>query len=318
MSLASAFGHDCRAISDGLRGTLMPLVALAALFGVSGTLSPARAQVIVETVNGRPITDIDIAQRQKLLKVLRKPTGREAAIQSLVDDQLELQETSQYGIKPTDTQIGQEVVRTAQDMKIPAQTLFAELQHSGVSENHFKEHFSAQVAFLGLMQAFQKGVEASETEVRAELAKEGDKVHATEYRIHQVIFTLPATKTMEIIKGRVAAADQLRTRFSDCASGLPLARNMDNVAVKEEIVTNSAKLSEGLRQMFDKTPAGHLTAPQRTTDGIEMIAICSKSTTHDDTAERTAISERLLAGELKQNAERRLKELREHAIIVKK
>jgi peptidyl-prolyl cis-trans isomerase SurA len=69
--------------------------------------------------------------------------------------------------------------------------------------------------------------------------------------------------------------------------------------------------------MFDKTEVGHLTAPQRTGEGIEMIAICGRTASNDDTALRAQISERLLDAELQQDAARRLKELRSHAVIVK-
>jgi peptidyl-prolyl cis-trans isomerase SurA len=68
---------------------------------------------------------------------------------------------------------------------------------------------------------------------------------------------------------------------------------------------------------LDKTPVGHLTAPERTADGIEMIAVCSKSISKDDTAVRKAISERLLSAEMRSDAARRLVELRSYAVIVK-
>lgn len=296
------------------------LALAASLYGMFGAVPEAHAQAIVTTVNGSPITDIDIGQRMKLLRVLRQPASREAALQSLIDDKLRHQEMALYQINPTDAQIGQQIVRTATDMKITPEALIGALQRGGVSEAHFKEHFSALSGFDGLMQAFHKGVEPSETEINAELAKEGNKATAnTEYRIRQILFVVPrSANSLAAVKGRMEAAQQLRARFSSCGTGIALARGMDNVAVKDEIVRNSGQISEQLRKLLEKTPEGRLTAPQRTPEGIEMIAVCSKGTSTDDSAIRATISAKLLYREMETAAEKRLKVLREHAVIVKR
>jgi peptidyl-prolyl cis-trans isomerase SurA len=44
---------------------------------------PAFAQAIIASINGDPITNIDIDERMKMLRVLHKPATREAAIESL-------------------------------------------------------------------------------------------------------------------------------------------------------------------------------------------------------------------------------------------
>ncbi len=93
---------------------------------------------------------------------------------------------------------------------------------------------------------------------------------------------------------------------------------MDDVAVKDEITRNSSQISEGLKQLLDKTPVGHLTAPQRTSGGIEMIAVCSKGASKDDSAIRKAISDKLLAAEYENDAAKRLKEMRANAVVVKR
>ncbi len=321
MTLSGAFRRDCCKLLPIPVWTKLSIVLATALFcSLFGSLPQAHAQAIIATVNGDPITDLDLAQRMKLLRVLREPASREAALQSLIDEQLELQETAAYKIKPNDTEIGQQIVRKANAMKIAPEALVAELQRAGVLQSHFKDHFAAILAFDSLIEAFHKGVEASESQVRAELAREGGIAAAgTEYKIRQVIFVIPTTaNTPPAIKSRMEAAEQLRARFSDCASGLALARAMDNVAVREEIVRNSSQIGVVLKQLLDKTGAGHLTPPQRTQEGIEMIAVCSMGASTDDTALRAAISAKLVNAEVEANAAKRLKELRAHAIIVKK
>lgn len=314
--------RNCRALfSQSGQSTLAILLTTVTLLGgVAAAPSRAWAQEIIATVNGQPITDLDLSQREKLMRVLRQPTTRDAAMQSLIDDALENQETSQFGVKPSDAEIGQEMMRTARKLKIAPEVFFGELQRSGASDGHIKDHFSAELSFFSLMQAFHKGVEASENQIDAELAKEGGKSALTQYRLRQVIFVIPTNiaKDQSALKGRVAAAEQLRARFSDCDSGLPLARSMDNVAVREEIIRDSLQLGEQMKQLFDKTPTGHLTPPSRSAEGIEMIAVCGKSAATDDSSIRAEISQQILAGEIDIAAQKRLQELRSNAVIVKK
>jgi peptidyl-prolyl cis-trans isomerase SurA len=278
----------------------------------------AQAQAIIETVNGTPITTIDVEQRMKLLRVLHKPAGRDAAIASMVDDTLKLDETSKFKIKASDTDIGQQIAKAATGLKMSPEGLLTAIRGAGVTEGHFRDHFASRFTFYALVQAYNKGVEASETQVREELAKEAGKTPETEYAVRQVVFTLTDATSVEKINNRLHEAEQLRSRFNDCASGLPLARGMDNVAVKEEIRRHATQLNEHLRQLLDKTPTGHLTPPQRSNEGVEMIAVCSKTASKDDSTLRTAISERLLAVQIDADADKKLQELRSHAVIVKK
>jgi peptidyl-prolyl cis-trans isomerase SurA len=279
----------------------------------------AQAQAIVATVNGTPITNVDVEQRIKLLHILHENAGKDAALQSLIDDNLKLDETSKYKIKAGDAEIGQQISRTAAKLKMEPQALLAAMRAAGLPDAHIKDHFASGFTFHVLMQAYHKGIEASETQIRAELAKEGGKAAAgTDYTVHQIVFTIPLPLTMEKLNGRTHAAEQLRARFTDCTTGLPLARGMDDVAVKEQVRRNAKQLSEPVRQMLDNTAIGHLTPPARTSEGIEMLAVCGKTASTDDTLARAAISERLLAAQLDAEGEKKLLELRSQAVIEKR
>jgi len=56
------------------------IAAIAASMALPG--GPAFAQEIVASINGDPITNIDIDERIKMLRVLRKPATRDAAIRA--------------------------------------------------------------------------------------------------------------------------------------------------------------------------------------------------------------------------------------------
>ncbi|MGH6819690.1 MAG: hypothetical protein ACREDU_02375 [Methylocella sp.] len=293
------------------------LAAIAAFMALAG--GPAFAQEIVASINGDPITNIDIDERMKMLRVLRKPATRDAAIESLFTDRLESQEAGKFSIDPRDSDISQQIGTVAQDMKLAPDALVGALQRAGVTADHFKAHFGADLAFYVLVKALNKGVEASEEQVRAELAKQGGKAASgTEYTVRQIIFAIPRSAPVAALTERAREAEQLRGRFTDCDTGLPLARAMNDVTVRESLIKTSVEIGEGLRQLLDKTPAGHLTAPQRSSEGLEMIAVCAKGTAKDDSAARAAISQKILAAHIAADGERRLKELRARAVIVQR
>ncbi|WP_374307477.1 hypothetical protein [Methylocella sp.] len=302
--------------------TLLRLLAGAALAALlvaaPAAFSPAAAQAIVASVNGYPVTDVDIAQRMKLLKALRQNASRDAAIESMFADRLKLQEASKYGVNPRDSDIGPEITREAMALNMDPQALLQALNASGASTEHVKDHFRAELAFFALVQALNKGVEASETQVRAELAKQGGKAAAgASYTVQQVIFTLPGGASPAQVNARAKEAEALRARFTDCATGAPLARQLNDVTVRDPLTRTSAELSPPLRALLDKTPIGHLTAPQRSTSGLEMVAVCARGAAKDDTAIRQQIAQKLLAAQIEADAQRRFKELRAKAVIVK-
>jgi peptidyl-prolyl cis-trans isomerase SurA len=240
-------------------GFYMIFAAITAVLAPAG--SPAFAQAIITSINGDPITNIDIDERMKMLRILHKPAAREAAIESLYKDRLESQEASKFGLNLKDSDISQEIVKVAKTMKIAPDALVGELEHAGVTADHFKAHFRADMAFGVLVQALNKGVEASEEQVRAELAKQGGKAAAgTEYTVREIIFAVPHATTAAALTERAHEAEELRARFNDCDTGLPMARALNDVTVRDPVIKTSLEMNDALRQLLDKTPAGHLTA----------------------------------------------------------
>jgi peptidyl-prolyl cis-trans isomerase SurA len=295
------------------------IIALVLLSPAFTRLDTAFAQVIIATVNNDPITNIDLEQRIKLQKVLRKPATSEAALDSLIDDRVKSGETKKYNIKLTDSEINHEIARVAGELKIDPNSMVAELEHAGVSADHFKAHFQTDYAFNLLVQALNKGVEASETEVRAELEKQGGKsASGIEYSVRQIILPTAVNAPPATVEARAHAAELIHTKFTDCATGVPMLQAMDDVVVRNPLSRSAIQLGEGLKQVLDKTPVGHVTMPQRTASGFEMLALCSRGASKDDTAAREAISQKILAAHYAAEEARLLKELRSHAVIQKK
>src|ERR1700724_1373637 len=88
------------------------LAAFAPFMALAG--GPAFAQEIIASINGDPITNIDIDERIKMLRVLRKPATRDAAIESLFTDRLEFHEADKFGVDPKESDISQQIITVAQ------------------------------------------------------------------------------------------------------------------------------------------------------------------------------------------------------------
>ncbi len=277
-----------------------------------------RKSCTVATVNDDPITDYDIGERIKLNQVLHRPTTRDAALQDIIVDRLKIGETLKFKINPSDQDIGNAIAVTARQMKTQPQAIIAGLQAAHIAQSEWKEHWKAEWVWGAYTRAMNKMLDVSNSEVRAEAAKEPNKTPSDQYTLRQVIMTLPPTASPAQVESRTREATQLRARFTDCTQGVQLANAIDNVAVKAPLTRSTTALGEQLKDLLDKTPVGHLTPPSRTTDGIEMVALCSKSALQDDTERDAQIRSELLDQRLQAASEKLLKDVRDHAIIVMK
>lgn len=301
-----------------MTGKSFLVMALALMANMIGLNFAAMAQNVVITVNDSPITNYDIAQRIKLLSVLRLPANQQAAVESLISDRLQLIETRKYGVNVGEQDIANEATREAGERKISPQQLAAGLQRAGIDRQHWQEHWRAKSSWRLLVAALNKSVSVSEEEVRAELAKKGSSISAQEFRIQQIILIVPRDAGPAAYNARSAEAQSLRSRFRDCASGIQLARALRDVAVQPQVSRRASTLSAELVALLDRTPVGQLTPPSRGPTGIEMVAVCGKSDAGAGSAASESIRETLLARKLQADADRRLAELRKRAIIVRR
>ncbi len=302
-------------LSGLVRAVLFAFVLLGATASPHGA---ARAQAIVVVANGDPVTSIDIEQRMKLLRTLHRPASRDAAIESMIEERLKVREAARFGVNVTDNEIGEEVTAYANKMKTTPQAILGEIERAGVQREHFVNFFKAELGFDVLVKALNKGVEASEVQVRAELAKAGGKSAITQYTMRQIVMTLEPTASPTAVAARAKEAEALRARFTSCESGIPYAKTLSGVAIREELTRSSTSLNAQLKEILDKTPIGHLTQPSRTTSGLEMLAICGRGAAKDDSELRKVIADRLLQVHLDQDTAARVKEMRAHAVIEKR
>ena len=298
-----------------MRRRTISTLLLACLAWAALCMAPARAQEVAVSVNGDPITSYDIEQRIKLLRGLHKGGGRDAAIESLVSDRLKMHEATRFGINIGDDEIGSQVQDDARKLKLSYGQLMADVTKSGASAEHVRNHFKSELSFVVLFKAMNRGVEASESAVRGELAKEKGKGSVTAYQMRQVVFTLSPSDGPAQVEAALKQAQALRARFTSCESGLPYAKSLPGVAVRAKLLRDSTQLNDQIKDVLDKTPIGHLTEPSRSGNGFELIAVCGRGAPTDDEQLRKQIGERLLDEHIRAQAETKYREMRRTAVI---
>jgi len=293
--------------------------ALAAVIMIAGA-SIARAQQIVALVDGVPITELDIAQRTKLEQLsTQKTPSRQDILNTLVDEILEVQEASRFGIDVPKSEIDSSFSTVAQRMGIDTKKLTDILNNAGSSADALKSRIKAQLAWTALVRGrFKASLEVADSAVEAELhlqqPDQKDDV-GYEYNLRPIVFIVPPGAPDAAYDTRKREADALRSRFTDCASGIPFARALDEVAVRDTVIKFSADLPQQSRDILDQVEVGHLTPPERTSEGLQMFAVCSKTQTKNDTPEQKKIRDQLFEKKFGAQAAAYLRKLRREAMI---
>jgi peptidyl-prolyl cis-trans isomerase SurA len=293
------------------------IVAAVAAFG-----SPAHAQQVILLVNGTPITDRDIAHREKFIEMSsHKKASRQEAINSLIDEILELKEAARYSLEPSDTDVQQAYDNVASGMGVDAQKLTQILTNGGASADTLKHRLKAQIAWTTLVRGrYKVSLEIADKDVEAELQlhQPADKEKSQtgyEYTLRPIVLIVPRGSPDSAYEARKRDADALRGRFTSCTDGIPFARGLAEVAVRDPVNRSSADLPPPLRAILDSVELGHLTPPEQTAEGIQMFAICSKKETKTEAPGLKEARDKNFEQKFGAKAKRYLSDLRRQAMI---
>jgi peptidyl-prolyl cis-trans isomerase SurA len=291
------------------------------IFAITTTMSfPARAQQIVLLVNGSPITDLDIAHREKFLEMSNhKKASRQEAINSLVDETLEIKEAARYSLDVPDADVQSAYDNVASNMGVDAQKLTQILSNGGASADTLKHRLKAQIAWTTLVRGrFKVSLEIADKDVEAELQLHQPQENAQvgyEYVVRPIVLIVPRGSPDAAYEARKRDADALRGRFANCTDGIPFARGLPEVAVRDPINKSSADLLPALRTILDNVEIGHLTPPEQTAEGIQMFAVCSKKESKTDAPGLKEVRDKMFEKKFGAKANRYLADLRRQAMI---
>jgi peptidyl-prolyl cis-trans isomerase SurA len=126
---------------------------------------------------------------------------------------------------------------------------------------------------------------------------------------------LPRGSAQPAVEARRKEAEALRNRLQTCAEANSFFKTMQNAAIRDPVTKTSADLPQPLRDLLDKTPIGHLTEPEVTKQGIEMVALCARNPTTIDTPKKKEIREKLYSEKYEAKSKAYLDECRKASMI---
>jgi peptidyl-prolyl cis-trans isomerase SurA len=269
--------------------------------------SPSRAQTVAVMVNGEPITNYDIEQRSKLTTLTtHKPANRQQVIDELIDEKVKIREGKKFGVDPTSSDIDQSYAAMSSRMRITPEQLTKSLESQGIRPDTLKARMKAEMIWSSLVRGrFKQSLQVGEKEVAAAVQVKSDdkqEVEAFEYRMQPIVLIVPRGSAPSAVETRRKEAEALRSRVQSCDEA--------NAYFK-----TSADIPAVLREVLDKTPIGHLTAPEVTKQGVEMVALCGRKPTTVDTPKKKEIRDRMYAEKYEAKSKSYLQEVRKAAMI---
>jgi peptidyl-prolyl cis-trans isomerase SurA len=296
------------------------LACAAALF-LMICISPLRAQSVAVMVNGEPITNYDIEQRGKLnFLTTHKPADRKEVISELIDEKVKIKEAKKFGVDPTSSDIDQSFAAMSSRMRITPDQLTKSLESQGIRPDTLKARIKAEMVWTSLVRGrYKESLQVGEKEVAAAVqgggAEEKQESDAFEYRLQPIVLIVPRGSAASALESRQKEAEVLRNRVQSCDEANTLFKSMQNAAIREAVTKTSADIPPALRDLLDKTPIGHLTPPEVTKQGVEMVALCGRKPTTIDTPKKKAIRDKMFADKYEAKSKAYLQEVRKAAMI---
>jgi peptidyl-prolyl cis-trans isomerase SurA len=207
---------------------MMRQLFLAALLGLA-MLGPARAQMLAgETLDQViAVVDEDVILRSELdravTNILAQYAGRNAqlpprdvlekqVLERLIFIRLQVQRADSTGIKVSDTELDQAVMRLAQENNATVDQLRASLERDGFSYDDFRRTMREELQVQRLRQRFvQSRVQVTETEVDILLASGGLK--RGEVRLSHILVGVPDGASPAQIQAAKEKAQQVRAEI---------------------------------------------------------------------------------------------------------
>ena len=315
-------------VDESIRVARMKIFAALAGYGralaaaIFVLASPgAFAQNVAVIVNGDPITEFDIDQRTRFLKLSSpKPATRSQVLNELIDEKLKVREGKRWGLEISDSDIDSAYAGMGERMHKNAAELTQDLQKAGVEPTTLKSRIRADIVWQQLVRGrFSASLQASDKDVELALSKNAENQETTtEYTIRPILLLVPPGSPQTTYESRRKDAESLRARFKSCEEGLPAARAIDGAVVREQVVRNSADLQAELRKVLAAIPVGQLSAPETTKLGVELFAICSKRESKSDSTEKRKAREAIFTKRFEEQSKQYLRRLRREALIERK
>jgi peptidyl-prolyl cis-trans isomerase SurA len=271
----------------------------------------AEAATAVVTVNGQPITDVQVAQRLALFKIEGK-SDRSKALNELINEALQVQEATRLGFSVSENDIDNAVLDVARQIKVSATNLQKILTDNGVPMSTLRDRLKANIAWSKVTQSVvSTRVQVSEADIDAEAKQKLTAANSFDYILKEVLFIGGNASK------RTAEANQYKKSFQGCDSAVQLSLSYTDAAVRDIGRRHATQFPDALAQELSKLNVGGITKPRVVEGGVSMLAVCAKETSEDTTYIANEIRNETGGKGMQAEADKYLAELKAKAQIVK-
>lgn len=292
---------------------------LAAGLLAAALLLPAAASAqVVVIANGSPITELDIAQRSKLISgSTHKTPSRQEVIDELINDRVKISKAKSYGFEVPEKEIDDAYQTMAARQHLSVQQFDQVLQRSGIAPSALKARIRAEVTWNQLVRGkFSASLQVNDSDITKTLGTGAEaNSEGYIYKLYPVVVLTPDGISEGVLNAKRQEIENLRNRFTSCEQGLPLARSLRDVAVREPVTRSSADLPQQFRELLAKMDVGKLTLPEITAQGIQMFALCEKKASKAESAAKNEARQQIFAKKFEAESKRYLDEIRRQAMI---
>lgn len=290
---------------------MLRLIAVT-LVGLMLTIAPSFAATKA-TVNGVPITDIQISQRVKLMKLEGGGTNQKALVQ-LVEDQLKLQEAKRLGVTISDSQVDDAFQTVARNVKLSTDKLRAVLSQNGVNIDTMKDRLRAALAWQAVSTlAIKARVQISDVDLDKEAEAALTPDNNFDYILKEVLFVTTGKASPA---SRTADANRYRSAYKGCDSAVDVSLGFTDAAVRDMGRRHATQLPDAIAGELAKLNVGGITKPRVVETGVSMLAICAKEAAKDLTFVKNKLRNEQGSKAMETEAATYLEELKKKAQIV--
>jgi peptidyl-prolyl cis-trans isomerase SurA len=279
----------------------------------------AQAQSVAVMVNGEAITNFDIEQRTKLTMLsTQKSPSRQEVIDELINEKVKIKEGKKYSVDPAPSEVDGAFQGMSSRMRITPDQLVQSLAAKGIRPDTLKSRLKADMVWNAIVRGrFKQSLQVGEKDVEAAVQAAGGDTNteAFEYQLRPMVLIVPRGAPAGIMESRKKEADAVRERVQTCDEANNIFKSMQNSTIRDTVTKTSADIPGNLRDLLDKTPVGHLTPPEVTKQGIEMVALCSRKPTKVDTPKKREIRDKMFAEKFDAKSKAYLQEVRNGAMI---
>ena len=236
--------------------------------------SAAMAQNVAVSVNGTPITDVQVSQRLKLFQLEGNQTGRKGATDQLIDEALQMSEAKRLGITVSNAQVDEALLQVARNIKVSQDKLVQMMGGAGVNMETLRDRLRAAIAWNGVTQsAIMPQVQISDLALDEQAATKVQDYQTFDYILKEVVFIGGG--------GRSSQANSYRSKFSGCDTAVDLSLGYTDAAVIDIGRRHATQMPEALAKELAGLNVGGISKPRAVEAGLSMLAVCEKTQAED-------------------------------------